>query len=333
MSSIFRFKKRPEASAYVMENDLSPSDDIPLLAHEATAPPQYTSHEVLVNEVSASVEIKPPAAASAVQVTGRAPDVNITLHNTLNNLSFSGTPFEDVEQFFREWEAMIGTTKLEDKQHLDKLGSSLKSTAKSMYWAKRQKEPSVTMENMKKFLINSFRPERPGMIYRTAAESRVQMPGELVSSYAWDKYSLIQKIDPKPDDKEAIQMVLRGLRSSPLISSLYGEDFSDFMTFYTKLKLKAEGMAFAQSGNDATILLADGEIRSDMQKWTPRVSNTGEKALQKQGRNRQRAWNEQGEPRCFNCNIFGHMAKDCKEEKKGRKDDKKSGNGRREQNK
>lgn len=250
----------------------------------------------------------------------------------MSNVTFSGSPFEDVEQFFREWEAMIGTTKLEDKQYLDKLGTCLRKTAKNFYWAHRNQDKTITLAKMKELMIKNFKPERPGLIYRSAAENRVQQPGELVADYAWDKYSLIQKIDPKPADDEAIQMVLRGLRSQPLVSSLYSETFSDFMAFYSKLKLKAEAMAFAQAGNstaqpEAAVLLADGEVRPEMRKWIPRVSANGEKSLQKQGRyKRLLAWNEKGEPRCFNCNDYGHMAKECKKEKV-----RKQGNGSREQ--
>ena len=312
--SFFRTKKQPRMNAYMMENDASPADDVPLLAFEATAPPQYTSHEVLVNEVTTSVSV--PKQEPGVSAAVKAQDVNITVHNTLTTLSFSGTPFEDIKQFFREWKAFIGTTKLDEKQHLDKLGASLKSTAKKFYWAKRTQNPKITFDEMEKYLIDNFKPERPGMVYRKAAESRVQLPGELVSDYAWDKYTLIQKIDPPPGDQESIEMVMRGLRSSPLISSLYGEEFSDFMAFYSKLKLKAEGMAFAQAGSEATVLLADGEIKTDMKKWIPQLSERGERALQRQGKSRrQMAWNEKGEPRCFNCNEFGHMARECKKEK------------------
>lgn len=335
MASFFRNKKPKDATSYVMANDTQPTDDVPLLAFEATAPPQYSSHEVLMNEVTATVKVEQPAVASGQAAASvpmaRAQDLSIHVHNSLNNVTFSGNPFEDIEQFFREWEAMLGTTKLESTQHLDKLGTCLKKTAKHMYWARRLKEPTVSLAAMKQFLIDNFRPKRPGLIYRSAAENRVQLPGELVADYSWDKYALIQKIDPTPSDKEAIQMVLRGLRSQPLVSALYGEEFSDFMEFYNKLKLKAEGMAFAQAGSmsaqpEAAVLLADGEVRPELQKWIPRVSANGEKALQKQSRNRrQLAWNEKGEPRCFNCNEYGHMSKECKKEKV----QKKSGNDQR----
>lgn len=321
---------------YVMEKGMDEVPEITLMVNESFPPPSAPPPaygELLV-------------AAERIQLSdGGKQNINVVVHNSQGPRNFLGTSGEDVEDFFREFESHFKTSKLQDEQKLDKLASFLSGGAKKCYWSSKELDKTITYDKMKVALTKAFKPQRPGIYARAAAENRKQQPGEPVIQYVWDKLSLLQKCDPKPGEPEIVQGILRGLRDPNVVSAMYSEQNLDtFDTFYAKLLLVTEGFNYAKAMAEPTVFNIGEATDTDKQRLLPKMVGSGPPReerrdtrddrrdsrgrLRGRGRGRVR-FQVDNRPRqdynrrprqtegktydveCWTCHDYGHFARNC----------------------
>ncbi|CAB0036842.1 unnamed protein product [Trichogramma brassicae] len=142
---------------------------------------------------------------------------------------------------------------------------------------------------------------------------RVQLKGEHIQQYFHSKVKLCLKLNL--DAAEIIEQVLIGLWSKDLFSAMSG-----------RVHANVDAFCFTISSNTSTrsgSVKSEPELRQNAGPSTSRRSSNESQATSATERpnarvnnavsKRPQTTNEQGEPRCFNCQAYGHISRNCRE--------------------
>ncbi|CAB0042957.1 unnamed protein product, partial [Trichogramma brassicae] len=140
---------------------------------------------------------------------------------------------------------------------------------------------------------------------------RVQLKGEHIQQYFHSKVKLCLKLNL--DAAEIIEQVLIGLWSKDLFSAMSGRVHAnvdallhDIIEYEHKVGQRQERARAQANAGPSTSRRSSNESQATSATERPnaRVNNAVSKRPQT---------NEQGEPRCFNCQAYGHISRNCPE--------------------
>ncbi|CAB0033028.1 unnamed protein product [Trichogramma brassicae] len=140
---------------------------------------------------------------------------------------------------------------------------------------------------------------------------RVQLKGEHIQQYFHSKVKLCLKLNL--DAAEIIEQVLIGLWSKDLFSAMSGRVHAnvdallhDIIEYEHKVGQRQERARAQANAGPSTSRRSSNESQATSATERPnaRVNNAVSKRPQT---------NEQGEPRCFNCQAYGHISRNCRE--------------------
>lgn len=250
-----------------------------------------------------------------------------TNYNVLPDLSKSIATYDGTggAVVAREWLRTLSAMKI--RQHWTEdialETASMNLTGGARDWYRMQGDEITTFDQFVAAFKNTFLfTESAGVIWNDM-QKRIQGKDEDVTTYFFSKAKKCERLNLSFADTK--EQILIGLRAKDLYETMSAKEHADLTHLYHSImqdtSTREQRMQRIKSQTDRTGTSSTGSTsKSRATGATPGAQ--GSKELGTQGARDTRppsskttrnlpSFNEEGEPKCYNCNSYGHVSKDC----------------------